>query len=53
MPSEKTYQRRHERRRGVDDLLSAHRVACQAGKETLVKMHEAALVAAVEPIAKD
>ncbi len=45
MASEETYQRRHERRRGVDDLLTAHRIACQAGNETLAKMLEAALVA--------
>ena len=53
MASEETYQRRHERRRGVDDLLTAHRIACEAGNETLAKMLEAALVAAVEPTAND
>ena len=53
MASEETYQRRHERRRGVDDLLTAHRIACEAGNETLAKMLEAALVAAVEPTSND
>ena len=53
MPTEETYQRRHERRRGVDGLLTAHRIACQAGNETLSKMLEAALVAAVEPTVND
>ena len=53
MPSEETYQRRHERRRGVDGLLTAHRIACQAGHETPAKMLEATLVAAVEPTVND
>ncbi len=53
MASEETYQRWHERRRGVDDFLTAHRVACQAGNETLAGMLEAALVVAVEPTAND
>ena len=29
---EETYQRRHERRRGVADFLTARQIACQAGK---------------------
>ena len=53
MPSEETYQRRHERRRGVDGLLTEHRLACQAGNETLAKMLEATLVATVEPTVND
>ena len=52
MPSEETYQRRHERRRGVDGLLTAHRIACQAGNETVAEILEAAVLAAFEPIAK-
>ena len=53
MASEEAYQRRHERRPGVDDFLTAHWIACQVGNETLAEMLEAALVAAVEPTAND
>ena len=45
MASEETYQTRHERRPGVNDVLKAHWIACQVGNETLAKMLEAALVA--------
>lgn len=48
MASNETQQRRHERRRAVDDLLSAQRIACQAGNEPLAKTLEAAIVAGVE-----
>ena len=50
--SEETYQRRHERRRGVEDFLTARQIACQAGNETVAEMLEAAVLAAFEPIAK-
>ena len=49
MASDENHQRRHERRRTIDDVLTAQRIACQAGNETLAKMLEAALVAGVEP----
>lgn len=49
MASGGEHQRRHERRRAIDDVLTAQRMACQAGNETLAKMLEAALVAGVEP----
>jgi hypothetical protein len=50
MASKENQQRRHERRRKIDDVLSAHRIACQAGNETLARLLEAALVAGLEPI---
>jgi hypothetical protein len=45
MASGEEFKRRHERRRAIDDMLTAQRIACQAGNETLAKMLEAALVA--------
>ena len=48
MASDEHHQRWHERRRTIDDVLTAQRIACQAGNE-LAKMLEAALVAGVEP----
>lgn len=47
------HQRRHERRRTVDELLTAQRIACQAGNEPLAKLLEAALVAGNEPRPND
>ena len=48
MASGAEFKRRHERRRAIDDVLTAQRIACQAGNETLAKMLEAALVADAE-----
>ena len=48
MASGAKFKRRHERRRAIDDVLTAQRIACQAGNETLAKMLEAALVAGAE-----
>ncbi len=48
MASGAEFKRRHERRRAIDDVLTAQRIACQAGNETLAQMLEAALVAGVE-----
>jgi hypothetical protein len=48
MASGEEFKRRHERRRAIDDVLTAQRIACQAGNETLAKMLEAALVAGAE-----
>ena len=48
MTSGAEFKRRHERRRAIDDVLTAQRIACQAGNETLAKMLEAALVAGAE-----
>lgn len=49
MASDEHHQRRHEHRRTIDDVLTAQRIACQAGNETLAKILEAELVAGVEP----
>jgi len=48
MASGVEFRRRYERRRAVDDVLTAQRIACQAGNETLAKMLEAALVAGLD-----
>tara|TARA_E500000331_G_scaffold11727_1_gene10765 strand:- start:110 stop:352 length:243 start_codon:yes stop_codon:yes gene_type:complete len=48
MASGAKFKRRHEQRRAIDDVLTAQRIACQAGNETLAKMLEAALVAGAE-----
>jgi hypothetical protein len=48
MASGEEFKRRHERRRAIDDVLTAQRIACQAGNETLAKMLEAALIAGAE-----
>ena len=48
MASSEEFKRRHERRRAIDDVLTAQRIACQAGNETLAKMLEAALIAGAE-----
>ena len=48
MASGEEFKRRHERRRAIDDVLTAQRIACQAGNETLAKMLEAVLVAGAE-----
>ena len=50
MASDEHYQRRHERRRTIDDVFAAQLIACQAGNETLVKILVAELIAGVEPI---
>ena len=50
MASDEHYQRRHERRRTIDDVFAAQLIACQAGNETLVEILVAELIAGVEPI---
>ena len=49
MASDEHHQRRQERRRTICYVLTAQRIACQAGNETLAKILEAELVAGVEP----
>jgi hypothetical protein len=53
MASGEEFKRRHERRRAIDDVLTAQRIACQAGNETLAKMLEAALVAGAKGRSND
>ena len=53
MASGEEFKRRHERRRAIDDVLTAQRIACQAVNETLAKMLEAALVAGAKGRSND
>ena len=53
MASGEEFKRRHERRCAIDDVLTAQRIACQAGNETLAKMLEAALVAGAKGRSND